>query len=178
MVISLPMTIQSLSTDRKEVLSIWGISVRASLWRETAVFVMIIQEGPNSPPPPLYLCTYPRLLFPAVIAIWRWWIRDQVEVASVEVVRPGRRSHGDRSKDRVPLPSSPAPPITSAFFLSLLLSTTNNNWRSPQTKQHHWSWSAQGRVIHHQQAFVTRNSILRMKLLILCFSFLFPHIIL
>lgn len=37
---------------------------------------------------------------------------DKVEVPAVEVVRPGHRSRGDRSKDRVPLPPPPTPSIS------------------------------------------------------------------
>lgn len=37
-------------------------------------------------------------------------VMDKVEVLDVEVVSPGHRSHGDRSKDRVPFPPSISPP--------------------------------------------------------------------
>lgn len=49
------------------------VSVRASARRYDVrpPFVILIQEEANSPPPPLYVCTYPRLLLPAVMAIWR-----------------------------------------------------------------------------------------------------------
>lgn len=61
-------------------------------------------------------------------------VMDKVEVLAVEVVRPGHRSRGDRSKDRVPVPPSISPPVILPPFL-----TPNNNWRSPQTKQQHLS---------------------------------------
>lgn len=51
------------------------------------------------PPPPAPRCDSYRTLM------------DQVEVAAMQVVRPGHRSRGDRSKDRVPLP----PPLYLFF---------------------------------------------------------------
>ncbi|KAF3832456.1 hypothetical protein F7725_026121 [Dissostichus mawsoni] len=49
-------------------------------------------------------------------------VMDKVEVLAVEVVRPGHRSRGDRSKDRVLVPPSISPPSSSLLFL-----TPNNN---------------------------------------------------
>lgn len=43
-------------------------------------------------------------------------VMDKVEVLAVEVVRPGHRSRGDRSKDRVLVPPSISPLSSSPMF--------------------------------------------------------------
>lgn len=45
-------------------------------------------------------------------------VMDKVEVLAVEVVRPGHRSRGDRSKDRVLVPPSISPLSSSPIFFN------------------------------------------------------------
>ena len=45
-------------------------------------------------------------------------VMDKVEVLAVEVVRPGHRSRGDRSKDRVLVPPSISPLSSSLLFFN------------------------------------------------------------
>lgn len=95
------------------------LCVCASLWRAAA----FCDINPGRPQQSTATSSFVHLPLPPAPCCDSYLpVMDQVEVASVEVVRPGRWSRGDRSKDRVPLlSSSPLPPITPAFLFSLSL---------------------------------------------------------
>lgn len=152
-----------------------AVSVRssASLWRETAVCDMNPGRPQQSSATSLFCALTPPPPAPCCDSYLS--VMDQVEVASVEVVRPGRRSHGDRSKDRVPIPSSsPLPPITPAFFLSLHQITTGGHLKQSSITEVN---------LHRAELHITHKRLLHLILYhtwnfsLLVFLFLFPLII-
>lgn len=78
--------------------------------------------------PPSLICTHPYAPQPLPPRCDNYLVvMDKVEVLAVEVVRPGQRSRGDRSKDRVPVPPSISPSSFSlSFFNTKQLKVTSN----------------------------------------------------
>lgn len=144
------------------------------MMRGRRLCTILMWEDPNHPPPPLYLCTYPRLQLPAVIAISHWWIRLRWRPCKWSGQATDPVAIGARTGFLFPLPST-------FFFPSLHQITTGGHLRQSSIIEvnlhtgqsytsHTWNCTRVCDV-------VALNSVSRMKLLI-CSCFPFPRNIL